>query len=146
MFKKKERKPGAQAVMSVRFINFSYLVASVCFILALQGCARPSTRAAACSSARSAWPSPWSARCSHHEIVTYKWIILGFIVGSLIGTRHVDLDPDDQDARANRVLARVRRPRGGARRRRASTTSRGDAGHLGRVTLGALGLEVFLGF
>ena len=51
----------------------------------------------------------------HHATT---WIILGLIIGSAIGTAMSLLDPDDQDAGADRALARVRRPRGGAGRRR----------------------------
>ena len=46
---------------------------------------------------------------------------LGLVVGSLDRRRDGALDPDDQDAGADRALARVRRPRGGAGRRRPST-------------------------
>ena len=57
---------------------------------------------------------------------------------------HVDLDPDDQDARTNRALARVRRS--GCGPGRHLRVLHRDGGHLSVVTRSALGLEVFLGF
>ena len=58
-----------------------------------------------------------------NEIIDYEWIAVGLIIGSAHRRRDVGVDPDDEDAGADRALARVRRPRGGAGRASPSTTT-----------------------
>ena len=89
MFKKKAPKAGP--LMSMNLVTLLYLIASV-FIQALKGLSHPTTRAAATSSAWSAWPSPWpppSAWCSlGAEIATtgVGYIVVGLLVGGTAGS------------------------------------------------------------
>jgi H+-translocating NAD(P) transhydrogenase subunit beta len=71
--------------MNAQFINFSYLIASVCFILALQGLSSPKHARRGIGLGVIGMAIAVGATLFHHEIVTYTWIIPGLIIGSLIG-------------------------------------------------------------
>src|SRR3954469_19109845 len=71
--------------MDTSFINLSYLIASVCFILALQGLSSPKYARKGIAVGIVGMAIAVGATLFHHEIVTYTWIIPGLIIGSLIG-------------------------------------------------------------
>ena len=66
--------------MSTNLAAIGYLIAAVCFILALRGLSSPATARAGNRSAWSAWPSRSSSRCSLCRIAarsTYLLILVG---------------------------------------------------------------------
>src|SRR5450432_3663448 len=71
--------------MNDQFINFSYLIASICFILALQGLSSPKHARRGIGLGVIGMAIAVGATLFHHEIVTYTWIIPGLVIGSLIG-------------------------------------------------------------
>jgi len=71
--------------MNAQFINFSYLIASVCFILALQGLSSPKHARRGIGLGVIGMAIAVGATLFHHQIVTYTWIIPGLVIGSLIG-------------------------------------------------------------
>ena len=66
-------------------IGFAYLVASVCFILTLQGLSSPKHARRANLLGAFGMLVAVVATLVHHEIITFKWIVPGLVVGSLIG-------------------------------------------------------------
>src|SRR3954453_11549572 len=71
--------------MDTSFINLSYLIASVCFILALQGLSSPKFARKGIAVGIVGMAIAVTATLFHPEIVTYSWIIPGLVAGSLIG-------------------------------------------------------------
>ena len=132
--------------MSVAWMNFSYLVASLCFILTLQQLSSPKTaRRGVLLGVHRHDGSRGRHRASaprHRDLqVDHRSAFI-----DRLGHRHRDVvHPDDEDAGANRALALLRRPGGGARRHRRVFSIACMAAQLDRVTAGALGFEVFFG-
>ena len=81
----------------------------------------------------------------HPEIVNYTWIIVAVVVGTAIGSAAVARAADG-GAAADRALARVRRSRGRPRRHGRSTTLWLQGGELTTFRMGAIGVEVILGY
>src|SRR5262245_30702858 len=71
--------------MDTSVINLSYLIASVCFILALQGLSSPKFARKGIAVGIVGMAIAVGATLFHPEIVTYSWIVPGLVVGSLIG-------------------------------------------------------------
>jgi NAD(P) transhydrogenase subunit beta len=71
--------------MSSPYINLSYLVASVCFILALQGLSSPKHARRGIAVGIIGMAVAVGATLFHHEIVSYTWIVPGLLLGSIIG-------------------------------------------------------------
>ncbi|PYS45929.1 MAG: NAD synthetase [Acidobacteria bacterium] len=67
------------------FIEFSYLVASILFILGLKGMSHPETARRGMHLAEFGMLMAVIGTLLHHEIVSYEWIIAGLLVGSTIG-------------------------------------------------------------
>ena len=105
-------------VWQTYFIEFSYLLASILFILGLKGLSHPETAKRGMHLAEFGMLMAIIGTLMHFEIVSYTWIIVGLLVGSTLGHRHGPLGADDRDAATNRALARVRRVRRGAGRYR----------------------------
>ena len=81
----------------------------------------------------------------HHDIVTYKWIALGLIIGSLIGAAMsiwIPMTKMPERIALSHCFGGLAAALVGV----AEYHHRPARGHLDRVTAGALGLEVFLGF
>jgi NAD(P) transhydrogenase subunit beta len=67
-------------------MNFSYLVASLCFIMTLQGLSSPKTaRRGLMLGVLGMSAAVLGTAFLHPDIKTYEWIALAFIVGSLVG-------------------------------------------------------------
>jgi NAD(P) transhydrogenase subunit beta len=69
----------------MQFINLSYLLASVCFILALQGLSSPKHARRGILVGVAGMTVAVVATLFHPEIVTYTWIVPGLLIGSIIG-------------------------------------------------------------
>jgi NAD(P) transhydrogenase subunit beta len=67
------------------FIEFSYLLASILFILGLKGMSHPETAKRGMHLAEFGMLMAIIGTLVHHEIITYTWIIAGLTIGSLVG-------------------------------------------------------------
>ncbi len=71
--------------MSTYLIEFSYLAASILFILGLKGLSHPETARRGMHLAEFGMLMAVVGTLLHHEIVSYEWIIAGLLIGSTIG-------------------------------------------------------------
>jgi len=128
--------------MSASVINFSYLIASVCFILALQGLSSPKHARRGIIIGIVGMTVAVVATLFHQKIVTYNWIIPGLIVGSIIGAVISRIPMTKMPERIAFSHAF-----GGLAAALVGVSEFYTHGiHLDVVTRTALGLEVFLGF
>ncbi|HEY5838904.1 MAG TPA: NAD(P)(+) transhydrogenase (Re/Si-specific) subunit beta, partial [Pyrinomonadaceae bacterium] len=67
------------------FIEFSYLLASILFILGLKGLSHPETAKKGMHMAEFGMLMAIIGTLMHFEIVSYTWIIVGLLVGSTLG-------------------------------------------------------------
>jgi proton-translocating NAD(P)+ transhydrogenase subunit beta len=67
------------------FIEFSYLLASILFILGLKGLSHPETAKRGMHLAEFGMTMAIIGTLMHFEIVSYTWIIVGLLVGGLLG-------------------------------------------------------------
>jgi NAD(P) transhydrogenase subunit beta len=72
-------------VWQTYFIEFSYLLASVLFILGLKGLSHPETAKKGMHMAEFGMLMAIIGTLMHFEIVSYTWIIVGLLVGSTLG-------------------------------------------------------------
>src|ERR1700694_5510716 len=84
------------------FIEFSYLLASILFILGLKGLSHPETAKRGMHMAEFGMLMAIIGTLMHFEIVSYTWIIVGLLLGSTLGA-------EDGDAATNRPVTRIRR-------------------------------------
>src|ERR1700732_702025 len=71
--------------MQAYFTNFSYLLASVLFILGLRGMSHPDTARRGMHLAEFGMLMAIIGTLLHRDIVSYEWIIAGLLLGSTIG-------------------------------------------------------------
>jgi len=71
--------------MQTYFIELSYLLASILFILGLKGLSHPETAKRGMHLAEFGMLMAIIGTLMHHEIVTYTWILAGLAVGSVVG-------------------------------------------------------------
>lgn len=71
--------------MTNYFIEFSYLAASILFILGLKGMSHPETARRGMHLAELGMLMAVIGTLLHREIVSYEWIIAGLLIGSTIG-------------------------------------------------------------
>jgi len=67
------------------FIEFSYLLASIFFILGLKGMSHPETAKRGMHLAEFGMLMAIIGTLMHHEIITYTWILAGLAIGSVVG-------------------------------------------------------------
>src|SRR6266481_4903407 len=67
------------------FIEFSYLLASILFILGLKGLSHPETAKRGMHLAEFGMMMAIIGTLMHFEIVSYTWIIVGLLIGSTLG-------------------------------------------------------------
>src|SRR5438477_11959297 len=67
------------------FIEFSYLLASILFILGLKGLSHPETAKRGMHLAEFGMLCAIIGTLLNHEIISYTWIIAGLLLGSTIG-------------------------------------------------------------
>ena len=70
--------------MQTYFIELSYLLASILFILGLKGLSHPETAKRGMHLAEFGMLMAIIGTLLHHEIITYTWIITGLVIGSLV--------------------------------------------------------------
>jgi H+-translocating NAD(P) transhydrogenase subunit beta len=71
--------------MQFYFIELSYLLASIFFILGLKGLSHPETAKRGMHLAEFGMLMAIVGTLMHHEIITYTWILAGLAIGSLVG-------------------------------------------------------------
>src|ERR1700750_2203951 len=71
--------------MQFYFIELSYLLASILFILGLKGLSHPETAKRGMHLAEFGMLMAIVGTLMHHEIITYTWILSGLAIGSLVG-------------------------------------------------------------
>src|SRR3954454_15064505 len=71
--------------MQTYFIEISYLLASVLFILGLKGLSHPESAKRGMHLAEMGMLLAILGTLVHQEIIDYTWIISGLVIGSLLG-------------------------------------------------------------
>ena len=128
--------------MQVYFIELSYLLASILFILGLKGLSHPETAKRGMHLAEFGMLMAIIGTLMHHEIVTYTWILAGLAIGSLVGLAMgfwVPMTAMPQRTALSHAFGALAAALVGV-----AEYLKG-AGHLDTFTMGALGFEVMLG-
>ena len=72
-------------VLSAEVLKYSYIVSAVLFILGLKGLSSPKYARRGMFAAELGMLMAVVGTLFHHEIVTYRWIVLGLMIGSIVG-------------------------------------------------------------
>ena len=72
-------------VLSAEVLKYSYIVSAVLFILGLKGLSSPKYARKGMFAAELGMLMAVVGTLFHHEIVTYRWIVLGLMIGSIVG-------------------------------------------------------------
>ena len=75
----------ADLTLRTYFIEFSYLLASILFILGLKGMSHPETAKRGMHLAEFGMLMAIIGTLMHHEIVSFTWILAGLAIGSVVG-------------------------------------------------------------
>lgn len=124
------------------FIEISYLLASILFILGLKGMSHPETAKRGMHLAEFGMLMAIIGTLLHLEIITYTWIILGLVLGSIVGLAMglwVPMTAMPQRTALSHAFGAFAAALVGI-----SEFLRHD-GHLETITMSALGFEVMLG-
>jgi H+-translocating NAD(P) transhydrogenase subunit beta len=127
------------------FIELSYLLASILFILGLKGLSHPETAKRGMHLAEFGMLMAIIGTLLHHEIVTYTWIITGLAIGSLVGLAMgvwVPMTAMPQRTALSHAFGAFAAALVGISEFYKAYLS-GE--HIERITMGALGFEVMLG-
>ena len=128
--------------MQTYFIELSYLLASILFILGLKGLSHPETAKRGMHLAEFGMLMAIIGTLMHQEIVNYTWIITGLAVGSLVGLAMgvwVPMTAMPQRTALSHAFGAFAAALVGV-----SEFYR-HGGHLEALTMSALGFEVMLG-
>ena len=128
--------------MQTYFIEFSYLLASILFILGLKGLSHPETAKRGMHLAEFGMLMAIIGTLMHHEIVTYTWILAGLAIGSVVGLAMgvwVPMTAMPQRTALSHAFGALAAALVGV-----AEYLKG-AGHLDTITMSALGFEVMLG-
>ena len=131
--------------MQTYFIELSYLLASILFILGLKGLSHPETAKRGMHLAEFGMLMAIVGTLVHHEIITYTWIITGLVIGSLVGLAMgvwVPMTAMPQRTALSHAFGAFAAALVGV----SEYYRHFEAGvHLDRITMAALGFEVMLG-
>ncbi|HEY6805096.1 MAG TPA: NAD(P)(+) transhydrogenase (Re/Si-specific) subunit beta [Pyrinomonadaceae bacterium] len=128
--------------MRTYFIEFSYLLASIFFILGLKGLSHPESAKRGMHLAEFGMLLAIIGTLMHHEIVSFTWIITGLVIGSIAGLAMglwVPMTAMPQRTALSHAFGAFAAALVGI-----SEFYR-HGGELERITMGALGFEVMLG-
>ncbi len=129
--------------MRPELIPLAYLVASVCFVLTLQGLSSPKHARQGNLLGSFGMLVAVVGTLLHAEIIRYEWIVAGLILGSLIGASMAIWIP--MTKMPERIA--LSHSFGGLAAALVGVSEYVHRGaEVGRFTMGALSLEVFLGF
>jgi NAD(P) transhydrogenase subunit beta len=124
------------------FIELSYLLASILFILGLKGLSHPESAKRGMHLAEFGMLMAIIGTLMHYEIVTYVWIITGLVLGSIVGLimgLWVPMTAMPQRTALSHAFGAFAAALVGI-----SEFYR-HGGQVDRITMGALGFEVMLG-
>jgi NAD(P) transhydrogenase subunit beta len=124
------------------FIELSYLLASVLFILGLKGLSHPESAKRGMHLAEFGMLMAIIGTLMHHEIISFTWIITGLVIGSLVGLAMglwVPMTAMPQRTALSHAFGAFAAALVGISEFYRSPD------HLGTVTMAALGFEVMLG-
>jgi len=124
------------------FIELSYLLASILFILGLKGLSHPETAKRGMHLAEFGMLMAIIGTLMHADIISYTWIITGLVIGSLVGLAMgiwVPMTAMPQRTALSHAFGAFAAALVGI-----SEYYR-HAGHLDKITMSALGFEVMLG-
>ncbi|MDQ1638377.1 MAG: H+-translocating transhydrogenase subunit beta [Pyrinomonadaceae bacterium] len=128
--------------MRTYFIELSYLLASILFILGLKGLSHPESAKRGMHLAEFGMLMAIIGTLMHYEIITFTWIITGLVLGSLVGLAMglwVPMTAMPQRTALSHAFGAFAAALVGI-----SEFYR-HAGHLETITMAALGFEVMLG-
>ena len=128
--------------MQFYFIEFSYLLASIFFILGLKWMSHPETAKRGMHLAEFGMLMAIIGTLVHHEIITYTWILAGLAIGSVVGLAMgvwVPMTAMPQRTALSHAFGAFAAALVGISEFYKSS------GHLETITMSALGFEVMLG-
>ena len=128
--------------MQTYFIELSYLLASIFFILGLKGMSHPETAKRGMHLAEFGMLMAIIGTLMHHDIVTYTWILIGLAIGSVAGLAMgvwVPMTAMPQRTALSHAFGAFAAALVGI------SEFFKHGGHLEPVMMGALGFEVMLG-
>ncbi len=131
--------------MRTYFIELSYLLASIFFILGLKGLSHPETAKRGMHLAEFGMLMAIIGTLMHHEIVTYTWILAGLAVGSVVGLAMgvwVPMTAMPQRTALSHAFGAFAAALVGISE---FYREYAHGGHIGTITMAALGFEVMLG-
>ncbi len=127
------------------FIELSYLLASILFILGLKGLSHPETAKRGMHLAEFGMLMAIIGTLMHHEIITFTWIIIGLVIGSLVGLAMglwVPMTAMPQRTALSHAFGALAAALVGVSEYYRHYSS---GGQLDKITMAALGFEVMLG-
>jgi proton-translocating NAD(P)+ transhydrogenase subunit beta len=135
-------------VWQTYFIEFSYLLASILFILGLKGLSHPETAKKGMHLAEFGMLMAIIGTLMHFEIVSYTWIIVGLLVGSTLGAAMgvwVPMTAMPQRTALSHAFGAFAAALVGIAEYYSYTEGIKPLADLGHVKMGALGFEVMFG-
>src|SRR5213082_2929586 len=129
------------------FIEFSYLLASILFILGLKGLSHPETAKRGMHMAEFGMLMAIVGTLMHFEIVSYTWIIVGLLLGSTLGAAMgvwVPMTAMPQRTALSHAFGAFAAALVGIAEYYSYTHGFKDIAQLGHVKLDAMGYEIML--
>jgi len=130
------------------FIEFSYLLASILFILGLKGLSHPETAKRGMHLAEFGMMMAIIGTLMHFEIVSYTWIIVGLLLGSTLGAAMgvwVPMTAMPQRTALSHAFAAFAEALVGIAEYYSHTHGFKPLAELGHLKMGAMGFEILLG-
>src|SRR6266545_6765862 len=130
------------------FIEFSYLLASILFILGLKGLSHPETAKRGMHLAEFGMTMAIIGTLMHFEIVSYTWIIVGLLVGSALGAAMgvwVPMTAMPQRTALSHAFGAFAAALVGIAEYYSYTHGFKPLAELGHVKMSAMGFEIMLG-
>src|SRR5881275_1806331 len=135
-------------VWQTYFIEFSYLLASILFILGLKGLSHPETAKRGMHLAEFGMMMAIVGTLMHFEIVSYTWIIVGLLLGGLLGAAMgvwVPMTAMPQRTALSHAFGAFAAALVGIAEYYSYTHGFKPLADLGHVKMGAMGFEIMLG-
>ena len=130
------------------FIEFSYLLASILFILGLKGLSHPETAKRGMHMAEFGMLMAIIGTLMHFEIVSYTWIIVGLLLGSTLGAAMgvwVPMTAMPQRTALSHAFGAFAAALVGIAEYYSYTNGFKPIAELGHVKMSAMGFEIMLG-
>jgi NAD(P) transhydrogenase subunit beta len=134
--------------LRIYFIEFSYLLASILFVLGLKGLSHPETAKRGMHLAEFGMTMAIIGALMHFEIVSYTWIIVGLLVGSTLGAAMgvwVPMTAMPQRTALSHAFGAFAAALVGIAEYYSYTHGFKPIVQLGHLTMSAMGFEIMLG-